>query len=300
MPTLQALCSHGRSPVLVVTQPARPRGRGRSVAQPPVAEWAAAEGLTVSQPESVRDPEFLAWLETFDPTTMVVVAFGQIFPERLLAIPSQGCINVHASLLPQYRGAAPIQAAIIAGERVTGVTTMLMDEGLDTGPIFLRQQVEIGREETAGELSERLSVAGAELLIKTLERRDAGGVEPRNQDHAAATLARRLDRRDGIIDWEVEADRIFNLLRGMTPWPGVSTTLRDQLLKILWGRPLDPHGSGESAPGTILGLVEGRLAVACGNGSVFGVERLQKPGRKPLTADAFVNGQPLDPGERLG
>lgn len=270
------------------------------MAQPPVAEWAAAQGLTIAQPESVRDPDFLTYLETFDATTMVVVAFGQIFPKRLLATPSQGCINVHASLLPRYRGAAPIQAAIIAGDRVTGVTTMLMDEGLDTGPILLQQQVEIGREETAGELAERLSVAGAELLVETLETRDASGIEPQDQDHAAATVARRLDRRDGLIDWDLEADRIFNLLRGLTPWPGVSTTLRDRPLKILWGRPVDRSGLGESAAGSILGLVEGRLAVACGKGSVFGIERLQKPGRKPLTADAFVHGQPLEPGERLG
>lgn len=300
MPTLQALCAHGRRPALVVSQPARPRGRGRSVEQPAVARWAAAEGLELAQPESVRDPEFLSWLETSDASVMVVVAFGQIFPQRLLATPGQGCINVHASLLPRYRGAAPIQAAIIAGERVTGVTTMLMDEGLDTGPILLQRQVEIRHDETAGELAERLSVAGAELLIETLEQMDQGRVEPQEQNHAAATLARRLNRRDGIIDWEFEADRIFNLLRGLTPWPGVATTLRDQPLKILWGRPLDQHGLGELAPGTILGLVEGRLAVACGNGSVFGIERLQKPGRKPLTADVFVNGQPLDAGERLG
>ena len=300
MPTLQALCAQGRRPGLVVTQPARPRGRGRSIQQPPVAEWAAAEGLALTQPESVRDPEFLDWLETFAATSMVVVAFGQIFPRRLLQTPTQGCINVHASLLPQYRGAAPIQAAIIAGERVSGVTTMLMDEGLDTGPILLQQQVEIGQEETAGELAERLSVAGAELLIETLERRDRGLIEPRVQDHASATLARRLDRSDGIIDWDVEAHRIFDLLRGLTPWPGVSTTLRHQPVKVLWGRPVVWRGSGEVPPGTFLGLAEGKLAVACGDGSVLGVERLQMPGRKPLAADAFVNGQRLEVGERFG
>lgn len=254
----------------------------------------------MTQPESVRDPDFLDWLETFGATTMVVVAFGQIFPKRLLETPTHGCINVHASLLPQYRGAAPIQAAIIAGERVTGVTTMLMDEGLDTGPILLQQQVEIGQEETAGELAERLSVVGAELMIDTLDRRDRGLIEPRPQDHAGATLARRLSRSDGIIDWRVDAHRIFNLLRGLTPWPGVSTTLRGQPLKILWGCPVVWQDSGELAPGTFLGLIEGKLAVACGSGSVFGVERLQKPGRKPLAADAFVNGQRLEAGERLG
>lgn len=254
----------------------------------------------MTQPESVRDPEFLEWLETFDATTMVVVAFGQIFPQRLLETPTQGCINVHASLLPRYRGAAPIQAAIIAGERVTGVTTMLMDKGLDTGPILMQEQVEVGQEETAGQLAERLSVVGAELLVDTLDRLDRGLVEPRAQDHAGATLARRLDRSDGIIDWGVEASDIFNLLRGLTPWPGVSTTLRHQPLKILWGCPVDWRGSGELTPGTYLGLVDGKIAVACGNGSAFGIERLQKPGRKPLAADAFVNGQRLEVGECFG
>lgn len=259
-----------------------------------------AEGLDLTQPETVRDPGFLDWLETFEATTMVVVAFGQIFPERLLEIPARGCINVHASLLPRYRGAAPIQAAVIAGDRVTGVTTMLMDKGLDTGPVLMQQEVEIGPEETAGQLSEKLSVAGAELLIDTLDRLDRGLVEPRTQDHVGATLARRLNRSDGIIDWGLEASDIFNLLRGLTPWPGVSTILRNQPLKILWGSPVDRRGSGELSPGTYLGLVEGKIAVACGKGSAFGVDRLQMPGRKPLAADVFVNGQRLEAGERFG
>jgi methionyl-tRNA formyltransferase len=254
----------------------------------------------VAQPESVRAPAFLDWLESFDPTTMVVVAFGQVFTERLLQMPRQGCINVHASLLPRHRGAAPIQAAIIAGDQVTGVTTMLMDKGLDTGPILLQRELVIGPEETSGELAERLAVAGGELLVETLERQEKNLLVPRNQDHAAATLARRLDRSDGIIDWQAKARRIFNLLRGLTPWPGVSTTLRGQPVKVLWGRPIDIVTSGHEGPGMFLGLVEGRLAISCGEGTGFGIERLQSPGRRPVTAEGFANGQRLTVGEQFG
>jgi methionyl-tRNA formyltransferase len=254
----------------------------------------------VAQPERVRAPDFLDWLESFDPTTMVVVAFGQIFPERLLEMPAHGCINVHASLLPRHRGAAPIQAAIIAGDRVTGVTTMLMDQGLDTGPVLLQRELPIGPEETSGELAKRLAVAGGELLIETLERQEKNLLVPRNQDPAAATVARRLDRSDGIIDWQAKAQLIFNLLRGLTPWPGVSTTLRGQPVKVLWGRPIDVVTSGNEGPGTFLGLVDGRLVISCGGGTGFGIERLQSPGRKPVTAEGFANGQRLAVGEQFG
>lgn len=283
----------------MVSQPARPRGRGRPIQQPPVAKWAIEVGLDLAQPERVRDPGFLERLESLEVSTMVVVAFGQIFPRRLLEIPAHGCINVHASLLPKYRGAAPIQASIIAGDRLTGITTMLMDEGLDTGPILLRREMEIGAEETAGELAERLAVAGAGLLIETLDRLEQGSLEARSQDDSHATLAPRLDRSDGIIDWRTEAGRIFDLMRGLSPWPGVSSVLRDQPVKILWGHPIRGAPAAGAVPGTYLGLIEGRIAIACGGESVFGIEQLQAPGRKPLAAEVFVNGQRLEAGERF-
>ena len=206
--------------------------------QPPVARWALKTGLDLEQPRNVRDSDFLETLAGWRPTTAVVVAFGQIFPKNLLDLPERGCINVHASLLPRYRGAAPIQAAIIAGDQISGVTTMLMDEGLDTGPILLQRELAIGSNETAGHLSERLSVAGAQVLIETLEGWEAGLVRPRAQPNEGASVAPRLRRRDGIIDWSVRSESLFNLLRGLTPWPGVSTVFRGQSLKILWGRPL--------------------------------------------------------------
>lgn len=300
VPTLRHLCEHGRRPILVVTQPARPRGRGRHLQQPPVADWATNQGLDLTQPQDVRDPDFLERLGLLQPTTAVVVAFGQIFPRTLLDLPARGCINVHASLLPRHRGAAPIQAAIIAGDEVTGITTMLMDEGLDTGPILLQEELEIGSEETAGELAERLSIAGARLLIETLEARDQDRLDARPQPADGASLARRLRRSDGTIDWRVPSQNLFNLLRGLTPWPGVSTTLRAQPLKIVWGRPVAASAETAEEPGTYLGVRDERLLVSCGHGTVFGVERVQRPGRKTVPATAFVNGERLEAGERLG
>lgn len=284
----------------MVTQPARRQGRGRVLRQPPVAEWASERGLELAQPDDVRVPEFLDSLRRYRPTTAVVVAFGQIFPAELLAIPDQGCINVHASLLPRYRGAAPIQAAIIAGDRVTGITTMLMDEGLDTGPILLQETLEIGAEETAGELAERLADLGARLLISTLVGRDAGEITPRPQPKEGSSVARRLRRRDGIIDWSLPAPRIFDLLRGLTPWPGVATQLRGASVKVLRGRVAAAMQDPMAEPGTYLGLHDDSLLVACGRGTGFAIERLQKAGRKPVSGRAFANGERLALGERFG
>ena len=259
-----------------------------------------SQGLDVIQPPDVRDPGFLDHLRGLRPGTAVVVAFGQIFPKTLLELPVHGCINVHASLLPRYRGAAPIQAAIIAGDRVTGVTTMRMDEGLDTGSILLQDELEIGAEETAGELAERLSSAGAKLLIETLEELDRGRLQPRSQPDTGMSVARRLRRSDGIIDWTASSQTIFNRLRGLTPWPGVSTTLRGQPVKILWGRPLAGEGVAGGKSGSFLGVRGESLLVSCGEDTVFGVERLQKAGRKAVPAKAFVNGERLEVGELFG
>jgi methionyl-tRNA formyltransferase len=255
----------------------------------------------VTQPEDIRDAEFRQQLVDLKPTTAVVVAFGQIFPREILELPDHGCINVHASLLPRYRGAAPIQAAIIAGDPITGVTTMLMDEGLDTGPILLQREVEIADEETAGELATRLSAAGAELLIDTLEEQTQGRLHPCPQPTEGVSLARRLRRRDGVIDWQVRAEVVFNRLRGLTPWPGVSTTLRGQSVKVLWGRPVPGGDPGtEAPPGTFVGMQDDQLMVSCGQNTRFGAERLQRAGRKPLPAKAFANGERLAVGERFG
>lgn len=256
--------------------------------------------MDLAQPDNIKEPEFLDRIRQLRPTTAVVVAFGQIFPKSLLDLPDRGCINIHASLLPRHRGAAPIQTAIVAGDEVTGVTTMLMDEGLDTGPILLQERVEIGAEETAGELAERLAVFGGRLLIETLDRWGPGLLEPRPQPQEGVTVARRLRRSDGIVDWSARAHELFNRLRGLSPWPGISTLYQGHPLKILWGRPVFEVADGDEKPGTILGIQGDLIWVRCGGGAVFGLERVQKAGRRALSAKDFANGERLEPGVRLG
>jgi len=294
VPTLAALVAAGRSPVLVVTQPARPTGRGQRMQDPPVARWAREHGLPVAQPERVREPAFLDSLRALAPGVAVVVAFGQIFPRDLLELPRQGCINLHASLLPRWRGAAPIQAAIAAGDARTGVTTMRMEQGLDTGPILLQEETEIGPGETAGELSQRLAESGARLIVETLDRLEAGTLEARPQDSEHATYAPRLTRDSGRVDWSQSAREIADRLRAYTPWPGLTAELRGAPLKIVAAEML--QGQAEPA-GAFLGLRDGALSVACGDGSVLGLYELQRPGRKALKAADFLNGERLRSGE---
>lgn len=295
VPTLAALVASGHVPALVVTQPARPVGRGRKEQDPPVAQWAREHGLPVAQPEKVRDPAFLATLREIEPAVAVVVAFGQIFPRDLLALPRHGCINLHASLLPAWRGAAPIQASVAAGETRTGVTTMQMEAGLDSGPILLQEELAIGPAETAGELSRRLAETGAALMVKTLERLAAGALEAIPQDHALATHAPRLTRDSGRVDWTREARAIHDQLRAFTPWPGLTAELRGEPVKLTAVEALE--GEAGETPGAFLGLRDGALAVAAGGGTVLGVRELQRPGRKPLRAVDFANGERLRAGE---
>jgi len=296
VPTLAALVEAGRRPLRVVTQPARPSGRGNRLQDPPVARWAREHGLEVMQPERVRHPDFLAEVEALAPGVAVVVAFGQIFPRALLDLPRHGCINVHASLLPRWRGASPIQAAVAAGDGVTGITTMVMEAGLDTGPMLLQEETPIGTRETAGELAVRLAEMGGRLLVRTLAALEQGDVQPRPQDDALATYAPRLTRDSGRADWTWTAREMANRLRAYTPWPGLAAELGGAPVKLVRAVEL----AGEEAhtlPGTVLGLRDGRLAVACGAGTVLGVEELQRPGRKPLQAADFVNGERLRAGE---
>jgi methionyl-tRNA formyltransferase len=296
VPTLAALVDEGRSPLCVVTQPARVAGRGRRPQEPPVAEWARQRGLEVAQPERVRDPEFLRQAAALAADAAVVVAFGQIFPPALLGLPRHGCINLHASLLPRWRGAAPIQAAIAAGDSRTGVTTMLMAEGLDTGPILLQEETEIGRDETAGELAQRLAAMGGRLMVRTLERLEHGELEPRPQPAAGVTHAPRLQRDSGRSDWGLTARRLYDRLRAFTPWPGLTAELRGEPLKVIAAEVLAGESHG-AAPGAVLGLRDGRLAVACGEGTVLGLREVQRPGKRPLRAADFVNGERLRAGE---
>ncbi|HEY3568263.1 MAG TPA: methionyl-tRNA formyltransferase [Thermoanaerobaculia bacterium] len=300
VPTLAALVEAGRSPVRVVTQPARPVGRGQRVQDPPVALWAREHGLEVTQPERVRAPAFLEEVAALVPDLAVVVAFGQIFPRALLDLPCHGCVNLHASLLPRWRGASPIQAAIAAGDTRTGVTTMKMDEGMDTGPILLEETVEIGPLETAGELGKRLAETGGRLMARTIDLLERGEIEPRPQPAEGVTYAPRLTRESGRVDWGLSAREILDRLRAYTPWPGLTAGLRGEPVKITAAEVIEEPGAfgGTTAPGTILGLRGGRLlAVSCGGGTVLGLAELQRPGKRALRAADFLNGERLRAGE---
>ena len=306
VPTLEALSAADRMPALVVSQPSRPAGRGHQPRLPPVARWARERGLPLLQPERVRSPEFLAELAARRPAVVVVVAFGQIFPRELLRLPAHGCLNLHASLLPRHRGAAPIQAAIAAGDERTGVTVMRMEEGLDSGPILLQASTPIGSDESAGELSARLSALGARLMVEALDGLERGDLAESPQDAARATLAPRLRRESARAAWSLAAAELANQLRAHTPWPGMTAELRGAPVKLLRALPLlvlpatpVPEATGPSEPGTYLGLEPQGIAVACGAGTALAVAELQRPGRKAQRAADFVNGERLRPGERF-
>ncbi len=300
--TLQALLETGNPPLLVVSQPARPVGRGRKLQDPPVARWAREHGLEVRQPEKVREAGFLEELKSLAPDVAVVVAFGQIFRRTLLELPRCGCINLHGSLLPRYRGAAPIQAAIAAGERVTGVTTMRMDAGLDSGPMLLKAELPIGDDETAAELAPRLAERGAALMVETLRCLEEGTLVETPQEERQATHAPRLSKADAVVDWRLSAQEIYDRLRAYTPWPGLSSGLRGEPLKILAGRPLTLGELTPAEPGTLAGMLGDCLAVHCGSegATILGLRRVQRPGKKPISATDFVNGEHAQAGERFG
>lgn len=295
VPTLAALVADGRAVDLVVSQPARPKGRGRRLAEPPVAAWARNQGLEVVQPERVRSAAFMDRLAALAPDVAVVVAFGQIFRQPLLDLPRLGCINVHASLLPRWRGAAPIQAAITQGDAETGVTTMRMEAGLDSGPMLLRAATPIGPHETAPELSARLADLGARLMVDTLAGLERGDLHPQGQDDAAVTLAPRLTKADAAVDWRRSASSLYARWRGQTPWPGLVATQGDRALKLVAVRSV-PHGVADAPPGTVVGCAQGGVEVACGEGSVLRLERVQRPGRQAVPADAWYHGEQIQSG----
>jgi methionyl-tRNA formyltransferase len=286
----------------VITQPDRPRGRGQEVSFSPVKEAALAANVAVHQPEKIRAPESEALLRKLAPDCIVIIAYGQIIPARLLPIPKLGWINLHASLLPKYRGAAPINWAIVNGESRTGLTTMRIDAGMDTGDTLLRREIEIGHAETAPELAARMSEEGAPLMAETLRGLAAGKITPRPQNHSLATLAPILKKEDGRIDWKRPAMEIYNRMRGFASWPGAYTTFRGQSCNV-WGEPVSKEGSadlaGGAAPGTLFDEQE-ELFVLCGDATVLRVGAVQVEGRKAVRAADFANGARLKSGERFG
>lgn len=297
VPSLEALAGAGHPIAAVITQPDRPAGRGGRLEAPPVKTAAQRLGLPVHQPEKIRTPEFVEWLRSLAPEVMAVVGYGKIIPQNIIDIPPHGIVNVHASLLPKYRGAAPIEWAIAQGETRTGVTTMRIDAGLDTGDILLQRETEIGPEETAVELRRRLAAMGAALLIETLQGLRQATISPRPQDHAQATSAPLLRKEDGRIDWRERAEQIANRVRAFVPWPGAYTWLRGKLLHLWRARPAPTGAAG--APGSLRAFQQ-RLWVACGSGTQLEILELQLEGRRRLPAAEFLRGFQLAENESFG
>jgi methionyl-tRNA formyltransferase len=298
-PSLQRLLAEPDFEIAgVVTQPDRPRGRGQQIQTSPVKDAAVASRIAVYQPEKIKSDEGYEYFRRVAPDAVVIIAYGQIISQRLITIPRLGWINLHASLLPRYRGAAPINWAIVNGERRTGLTTMQIDAGLDTGPTLLKYETEIGADETAPQLTARLAEAGAPLVVQTLRKLASGEIRPEPQDHSLVTLAPILKKEDGRIDWSLTAHEIYNRIRGLQPWPGGFTTFRGKTCRI-WGQVLKPPAAG-GTPGVIRATAEDGLLVVCGGETVLRVEHVQLEGRNRVTDAQFLSGARIVPGDRFG
>jgi methionyl-tRNA formyltransferase len=298
VPSLKALLQSGHDVVGVVTQPDRPKGRGQELAASPVKQLAARHRIPVLQPLKMKDPAFLDALSAWKPDLIVVTAFGRILPKVVLDLPPHGCINVHASLLPKYRGAGPIQWAIIRGEQETGITTMRMDEGMDTGAILLQETVPITPDDTAGTLSSRLADVGGRLLIVTLSQLLAGTVTPRLQDSSQATMAPLLKKEDGLLDWTLPALDLANRVRGLSPWPGAHTYLGEDRW-VIWKASALERSATTAPAGTIVDATKEGIAVSTGRG-VLRIMQLQPANSRRMSAAEYLAGHALTPGLRLG
>ena len=331
VPTLRRCVEEGHEVVAVWTQPDRPAGRGNKLTAPPVKQYALAQGIEVHQPTKIKTEEARALFESHAADAAIVVAYGRILPPAFLRAPRLGCVNVHFSLLPKYRGAAPVNWAVVRGERETGVTTMLMDEGLDTGPVLLQHATPVGEAEAAPELLARLSLVGADLLIETLARFDE--IEPRPQRDEEATFAPVLRREDGLLDWSLSAQEIARRVRGFQPWPGAHTThagrrlvvwtaeaLSPEALRGVWGGDLGGQSVDENVvdepggeeveqlftveesfrPGVVVQARGDVLLVACGGGGALRLLEVQAEGKRRMSARDFLNGTRVRAGERLG
>jgi len=293
VPCLNALHAYGCRIPLVVTRPDQPKGRGRKIVPPPVKIAAADMGITIMQPESVKTDAFYHLIQDIHPDIIVVVAFGHVLPKKILEIPTLGAINIHASLLPKYRGPAPIQWAIINGEDHTGVTTMLMDKGLDTGDILLTAETAISMNDTSQTLHDRLALMGAELIQKTLAGLENGTLRPIPQNHALATYAPMLKKQDGHIDWSLSTERIERLIRGMTPWPGAFTFLGKKPIKIF--KVLPKPLSTPAIPGTVIAGFSNELRVVTGDGALAIIEIQGASGKRMHIGD-FLRGAAIPTG----
>lgn len=293
-PTLQKLIDRNEDVVAVFTQPDRPKGRGQKLQPPPVKELALKYDIPVYQPAKVRVPEVIEQIRELKPDLIVVVAFGQILPKALLEIPPNGCVNVHASLLPRYRGAAPLNWCIANGEKETGVTTMLMDVGLDTGPMLLKRAMPIAPDENITSLHDRMAILGAQLLAETLDGLKEGSITPEKQDDQQSCYAPMLKKTDGILDWNKPAAHIFNMVRAFALWPGAVTFFNNTQLKLF----RTEMGSAIGEPGMILAANREGIEVACGKGSLI-IHELQAAGSRRMDAASFLAGHPLQVGSVL-
>ncbi len=299
VPTLEKLVAEEFPIQLVITNPDEPRGRGQKVRPSPVKEAALKHGLAIYQPAKLKTDETRSFISQHHPDAIVVVAYGHIVPQWMIDLPRYGCINLHASILPKYRGAAPIAWAIIRGEKETGVTTMRIDAGMDTGDMLLERREPIRDNDTTETLSERLSVIGADLMIVTLRKLECGEISPRPQNSNLATPAPRLKKEDGLIDWARPADELARRVRGLASWPGAYTSFHGKHLHIWRAEAATAERDSGIAPGTI-STEGGRLAVACAEGTLLILHEVQLEGRKRLSARDFVNGARVEPGETLG
>lgn len=293
VPTLECLIQSSHQVIGVVTQPDKPKGRGKEIQMSPVKETALRCGIPVYQPVRARDEAFVEEMRALKPDVMVVIAFGQILSKELLEVPKYGCINIHASLLPAYRGAAPIQWAVINGDRETGITTMMMDVGMDTGDMLEKTVVELDEKETGGSLFDRLSLLGGDLILSTLEKLEQGTLVRTPQDHEKATYVKKIPKSLGDIDWTMDAAAIERLIRGLNPWPSAYTRLNGKMLKIWEAQVLPDEKAGQC--GEVLEAADGRLTVKTGDG-VLKINALQLEGKKRMDTAAFLRGFPVETG----
>lgn len=302
VPSLKKLLAEEHKVVMVVTQPDKPSSRGRRVSLPPIKKLALQSALPLCQPARIKSDQFYEKLKQLRADIIVVVAFGRILPGRIIYLPSRGSINLHPSLLPKYRGAAPINWAIINGEKETGCTTMYMDEGMDTGDILLSERVDIKAEESAMELSKKLSLIGAELLAKTLRELEKGMLSAVKQDDSQATFAPMLKKEDGFIDWSLDAQSIYNRIRGMFPWPGSYTYFHGIRLKVLKAQMTEVTASYKKGAkaGEIVSVFKDEIIISCGQNSFLSILQLQPENRSAISAREFINGYHPKVGENLG
>ena len=300
VPTLERLLESRHEVVLVVSKPDKPVGRRRVLTIPPVVELARSRGIDYMQPKNLKGPEIVGRLSDSGADAAVVVAYGKMIPEKIIEVPRRGFINLHPSLLPRHRGPSPIQWALVCGDRSTGVTTMQIDAGMDTGPILLQRRVDIESGETAELLGPRLAEIGAHLIVQTLDGLEDGTVRPRPQPPDGVNVTPMLRREFAKVDWSMPARQLVNRLRGFTPWPGLYTTFRGGRLKIHGLEEVRPAPKGEEKPGTVLDAVADGIVVRCGRGTAARITEVQREGRQQMPVDAFLIGERVSRGEVLG